>query len=180
MLSFSLIRTFIPLCIGVCLGASATVANAYSVSVSAPGSITYSAIQTSASNQTTYIHGTQFSVTDTRGATVGYYATISSSNLTSGSKTIGRENLALYVTGATVSTLSGSANASVVVPTGAGAIGSQYVSLSSATTLISRTNAGGGLYGTYGVSPAFRLTIPAYTPSGSYSATLTITLIENE
>jgi hypothetical protein len=152
---------------------------AYSVSIDAPALLSYGSLQTSPAQQTLFVNGGTFSVTDTRMSAAGYYATLSISNLTSSANaTIGRANVALYVTGATVSTLSGSANPAVVVLTGAGAIGTQYVNLSSAVTLVSR-DGGGGISGKYGVSPVFRLTVPAYSPAGSYSATITVTLIEN-
>lgn len=40
-------------------------------------------------------------------------------------------------------------------------------------------SSGGGLLGQYGASVSLRIGVPAYTPAGNYSGTITVTLIEN-
>lgn len=40
-------------------------------------------------------------------------------------------------------------------------------------------SSGGGLLGRYSAAVSLRIGVPAYTSAGSYSGTITVTLIEN-
>lgn len=152
--------------------------SAGSVGITAPATVSFPAATASSSAQQLDISAGQFTVEDLKGATAGYYTTVSITDLTSGGNTITKSNVSINVASATVTLVAGNANAAVTVPTGAGTVGSGYVAMSSAVTLLQRTSAG-GINGKYGVTPALRVNVPAYSPSGSYAATLTFTLIEN-
>jgi hypothetical protein len=54
---------------------------AYTVTASAPTSISYGSFASSNATQTAYISGGSYSVTDSRGSIAGYYATLSISDL---------------------------------------------------------------------------------------------------
>jgi hypothetical protein len=148
------------------------------VGISAPATISFPGTTASSSAQTLDISAGQFTVEDLKGAAAGYYTTVSISDLTSGSDTITKSNVSITVAGGTVSLVAGNTNSAVTVPTTAGTIGAGYVAMSSAVTMLQRGSAG-GINGKYGVTPALRVNVPAYTPVGSYAATLTFTLIEN-
>ncbi len=149
-----------------------------SVGIAAPASISFPSGTASSSAQTLNISGGQFTVEDLKGATAGYYTTVSISDLTSGSDTIAKANVSITVSGGTVSLVAGNANAAVTVPTSGGTIGAGYVAMGSAVTMLQRSDTG-GINGKYGVTPDLRINVPAYTPAGNYSGTLTFTLIEN-
>lgn len=171
---------FIWLCGSIIFTTTPYTYGAYTVSTSVPSTVSYSNINSSAQAQFIYASGGIFGVDDNRASLAGYYATLSVSSLTSGSNTIASSNISAYVSGALVNTTSGSTNSGVMVPTGTGNIGSGYVSLATPVTILSRNNTGGGIFGSYGVAPIFRLNIPAYTPIGTYSGNATMTLIEND
>ncbi|HRI36846.1 MAG TPA: hypothetical protein PK765_07540 [bacterium] len=50
--------------------------------------------------------------------------------------------------------------------------------INSATTLVERSSSG-GILGRYSVSLDLRLAVPAYASSGTYTGTMTVTLVEN-
>ena len=123
-------------------------------------------------------HQNYFTVEDLKGAAAGYYTTISVTDLTDGNKkVIAAENLSVQVPKGKVHKLAGYADANVVVPKGT----QEYVNFTSSSpaTLIQRSVDSDGLVGRYGVLPKFRLTVPAFQALGSYTGTMTYTLIEN-
>jgi hypothetical protein len=148
------------------------------VTVTVPASVSFPSSTTSSSTQTLDLAAGQFTVEDLKGAAAGYYVTLSASDLASGGNSIAKANLSANVSGATVSLLAGASNSAVTVPSSAGTVGAGYASLGNAVTLLQRGSTGGKI-GKYGVSLAMRVTIPAYAPTGNYSGTLTVTLIEN-
>lgn len=169
------------LSVGSAMAATTSVSvgvTAGSVGIAAPATISFPGTTVSNTVQTLDISAGQFTVEDLKGATAGYYTTVSITDLTSGGNTIAKANVSVNVASGTVTLVAGNANAAVTVPTGAGTAGAGYVSMTGATTLIQRSTAG-GINGKYGVTPALRVNVPAYTPVGSYAATLTFTLIEN-
>jgi hypothetical protein len=149
-----------------------------SVELAIPGSISFPSCVSSRNAQNVDISTGQISVADTKMSSAGYYVTVSVSNLSSGGNSISSSNVSGNVAGASVSLVSGTANASVTVPTGAGSVGSGYVALGSSKTILQRSG-GGGVSGTYAVNLAMRVNVPGYSPTGTYSGIVTFTLIEN-
>ena len=150
------------------------------VQIEAPPTISFGKHTVSGAEQTSEVDTkapNYFSVEDLKGAAAGYYATLQITDLSAGSKTIAATNLKLKVTNGTVHTLGGPGDANVKVP----AKTQDYIEFpsSSPATLLERSADSKGLLGKYGVLPSFQLTIPAYQTLGSYTGTMTYTLIEN-
>ena len=156
------------------------------VQIAAPPTINFGKHTVSGAEQTSEVtltdpnpknHPNYFSVEDLKGAAAGYYATLQVTDLSAGSKTIAATNLKLKVTNGTVHTLGGSEDKNVKVP----AKTQEYLHFTSSSpaTLLKRSADSKGLLGKYGVLPSFQLTIPAYQTLGSYTGTMTYTLIEN-
>ena len=150
------------------------------VQIAAPGTISFGEYTVSGTDQTLEVDTKApgyFTVEDLKGAAAGYYTTLSVTDLSAGSKTIAATNLKLKVTNGTVHTLGGPGDANVKVP----AKTQDYIEFpsSSPATLLERSADSKGLLGKYGVLPSFQLTIPAYQTLGSYTGTMTYTLIEN-
>ena len=150
------------------------------VQIEAPPTISFGKHTVSGAEQTseeTLTDPNYFTVEDLKGAAAGYYATLQVTDLVDGSKTIAATNLKLKVTDGTVHTLGGPGDANVKVP----AKTQDYIEFpsSSPATLLERSADSKGLLGKYGVLPSFQLTIPAYQTLGSYTGTMTYTLIEN-
>lgn len=96
--------------------------SAGNVSVNSPTTVSFPGATASNALQTLNVSAGTFSVQDLKGASAGYYATISISDLTSGSKTIPKANVTATVSGGTVTKIAGYDNASVTVPTSGGTI----------------------------------------------------------
>ena len=150
------------------------------LTITPPQTVNFGATTVSSSEQTLAVDlsaPNYFSVEDLKGAAAGYYTTLQVTDLSAGSKTIAAKNLKLKVTDGTVHTLGGSEDTNVKVPAKTQA----YLPFpsSSPATLLERSADSEGLVGKYGVLPSFQLTIPAYQTLGSYTGTITYTLIEN-
>lgn len=123
----------------------------------------------------------EFYVEDLNWGFSGYYTTLQlSGDLigdTGGSIGSGNVSVKTPATGAWgITTMAGSANTRVVVDAGMSA----FQTLDSARTLIKRDPAANfGLVGQYWVIPDMQVVIPAFTPVGTYSATMVYTLYEN-
>ncbi len=121
-----------------------------------------------------------FWVEDLRGDDDWYYTTLQlSGDLVSGSNSIPAANVSVKTddTGAAwVTTIAWTANTRVVIDAGM----ASFQSLDSARTFIKRdADPNFGIVGMYGTMPELEVIIPAYTPVGTYSATLVYTLYEN-
>ena len=150
------------------------------VTIAAPATIDFGDHTVSSTDQTSEVtlsDSNYFSLEDLQGSSSGYYTTLQVADLVDGTKTISASNLRLKVTDGTVHTLGGSGDANVVVPSGT----QDYLNFTSDSpaTLLERSSDSDGLLGKYGVLPSFELTIPAYQTIGSYTGTITYTLIEN-
>lgn len=93
-----------------------------------------------------------------------------------GGATIASGNVSAQVATTGVDLITGQANPRVDV--GAGLL--SFSSLDAARTFIKRdTAANFGVVGHYGTLPTFQVVIPAFQPVGTYTGTVTYTLIEN-
>jgi len=152
------------------------------ICIGTTGSFDFGTYTSSATAQTvTGAFTDDFYVEDLNGGFSGYYTTLQlSGDLTSGDgNTIGASNVSVKTpaTGAgAINTMAGTANTRVVVDAGMAA----FQTLDSARTLIKRDSAANfGIVGQYGVMPEMQVVVPAYTPVGTYSATMVYTLYEN-
>jgi cysteine-rich repeat protein len=146
-----------------------------SVSISSTGTIIFPDMTTENYFQTGNVNSSDYlSVTDTLGASSGYYTTLQITALSGVYTNIPTSRIAWQATG--VILLSGSANPAVT-------LGSAFTSFSYATgtaTFLKRdAGTGAGIYGTYGSILQLRVDIPAYSIPDVYSGTLTYTLFEN-
>lgn len=152
------------------------------ICIGTTGTFDFGTYTSSASAQT--VEGSftdEFYVEDLNGGFSGYYTTLQlSGDLADGSgNTIAASNVSVKTpaTGAgAITTMAGTANTRVVVDAGMAA----YQTLDSARTLIKRDPAANfGIVGQYWVLPDMQVVIPAYTPVGTYTATMVYTLYEN-
>jgi hypothetical protein len=118
-----------------------------------------------------------FLVDDGQWVDNGYTTTLQMSwNLTAWAYTIAATSASFKAASGTVTLLSGTANANVLVDTNA----TSYQSLDTARTLIYRnTGANWGVTWWYGVYIRLSITVPAAQPGGGYQWTLVYTIIEN-
>ncbi len=118
-----------------------------------------------------------FLVDDGQGLDNWYTTTLQMSwNLTTWSYTIASTNASFKAASGTVTLLSGTANAGVLIDSNA----TSYQSLNTARTLIYRnTWANWGITWWYGVYIRLSVIVPAAQPWGGYQWTLVYTLIEN-
>ncbi len=100
----------------------AAVIGAGTVTVESPASIAFPSATTSSSTQTLNFSGGTFTIEDLKGASNGYYVTVSMSDLVSGSSTIGASNISGNVSSSVVTT-GGRSNSAVVIPSTVGTIG---------------------------------------------------------
>lgn len=146
------------------------------------GSVTVSSVDTTTSNIFNATTGDYFFVDDLKGVDDGYYTTIQMSDFTQGgwgAGVIPGDNLTIRTTATNpLDTIAGATNPLVNL----GTVDGTYRSFGTTPlTFISR-NAwlpNNGLIGRYGMYADFELTVPAYTPVGTYQGTLTYTLYEN-
>lgn len=108
-------------------------------------------------------------VTDTRGTNAGWSVTATASNFTSGSRTITVTNLAVNPNNSTLTVISGSG---VGVSAGSS---HTYTSTSDAATIITASSGNGD--GQYSVNPALTLTVPVGSYAGTYTGTITETVL---
>lgn len=116
-------------------------------------------------------------VEDLKGADTGYYTTLQLSGdlVSPDGNTIPAANVSVQSDGV-VTVIGWSANPRVVID---GTMTAWFQTLDSARTFIEREDAANsGLVGKYGNSPDLQVVIPAYTPVGTYTATLVYTLYE--
>ncbi|USN57412.1 MAG: hypothetical protein H6766_03050 [Candidatus Peribacteria bacterium] len=123
-----------------------------------------------------------FWVKDLKGADTGWYTTVQVSDMIGANGTIPAANISLKVDPATVTKLSGKVNSLIEIAS----TWSTYQVASSPLTFIERSTGGaqaagpnGGKLSMYGVLPWVQVVIPAYQEVGSYTSTITYTLIEN-
>lgn len=106
---------------------------------------------------------------DSTGEAGGWNLTVSSGDFgNGGGKTIAVANFEIRLLDSNISLVSGDAN----VPT---STQTSYTALSGSATKIASAAVGEG-DGVYDLTPDFRLTVPAETYTGSYSATVTIAI----
>lgn len=117
-------------------------------------------------------------VEDLKGADTGYYTTLQLSGdlvMSGTTNTIPAANVSVQ-SDWVVTLIGWSTNPRVVID---GTMTAGFQSLDSARTFIEREDAANsGLVGKYGNSPDLQVVIPAYTPVGTYNATLVYTLYE--
>lgn len=136
------------------------------LSISHPASATFTPVTIEATAQQTTANITAITVTDSRGNNAGWSATVTVSNFSDGTHTISVTNLTINPGPLTI--ISGSATG---VSSGTS---HTFTSTSDAATLMN-ANVGYG-NGEYQVNPSLQLIIPVGSYSGSYSATMTITV----
>lgn len=117
-----------------------------------------------------------FTVSDWKGNNSGYYTTVSVSNLTS---VMGATipTTSMQIKADPIVTLSWAANASVIIDSG---LSGSYTPVSGSMLFIKRnTGTGPGVVGTYWSKLRLKVSVPAFSPVGMYTGTVTYTLIEN-
>jgi len=136
------------------------------LSISHPTSVTFSSVTIQAASQQTTANMSAITVTDSRGTNAGWSATATVSNFSDGTHTISVTNLS--ITPGSLTVVSGSGTGVSSGPT------HTFTSTSDAATLMSASAGYGN--GEYQVSPTLNLTIPVGSYSGSYNATMAITV----
>lgn len=145
------------------------------------GTITVSSTDTTLSDIFNASTDDYFFVDDLKWADEGYYTTIQMNDFTQQwgwTGVIPWDNFTIRTTATNpLDTIAGATNPLVNF----GNLTATYQAFgSSPLTFISRNNAtNNGVIGKYGMYADFELTVPAYTPVGSYQGTLTYTLYEN-
>lgn len=153
-------------------GWTVTIGSTWSFTV---GTLTVSSSQQLIANQFTGANS-EFFVEDLKGANSGYYTTLQSSWLTSVNGTIPAANIAARTSTLATVLLTGTANTGVVMWSWF----TSYQAIGTPITFIKRDPApNAGRIGRYGAYPFIQVTVPAYQPVGTYTGTLTYTLIEN-
>lgn len=118
---------------------------------------------------------TYFSVEDLKWSASGYYTTLSISALT-GANGLTIPASAIQIKANTVTTLSGTSNASVILDPSI----NSYIAANTPIQFIKRNNnTWQSIVWTYGSQLRIRINVPAYQSVGSYSGTITYTLYEN-
>lgn len=151
------------------------------MTIGSTGSFSWGTFTVSSNNQTTEKQFTgsdeAFFVEDLKGAYSGYYTTLSTTQLTGpNNAVIPANNIRIKTDTLTGILITGTANTKVVLPAGF----LTYQTFSSPITFLKRDPAANsGVIGKYGAYPFLELTIPAYQSVGSYSGSVTYTLIEN-
>jgi hypothetical protein len=106
---------------------------------------------------------------DAAGETSGWNITVSSTDFVNADlETISVSNLEIRLLDANITVVSGDVN-------GPSSTQTSFVSLSGAALKITSALAGEG-NGVYNLTPDFRLTVPAETYTGSYAATVTVSI----
>jgi hypothetical protein len=82
----------------------------------------------------------------------------------------------MKLNGQSVVTEAGSDTGKVVIPSSV--LSQTYFPIDSAVTIIDRNETVSGAIGKYKVTPELKVKVPAYQQPGSYSGTITYTLIE--
>lgn len=136
------------------------------LSISNPTSATFTSVTIQATSQQTTANMSAITVSDSRGSNAGWSATATVSNFSDGIHTISVTNLS--ITPGSLTVVSGSG-------TGVSSGSSHTFTSTSDTATLMNANVGYG-NGEYQVSPSLQLTIPVGSYSGSYSATMTITV----
>lgn len=117
-----------------------------------------------------------FWVEDLKWDDAGWYTTIQASDMNGDNGVIDALNISMKIDSTDVDLIGWSTNNSVDIASA----WSSYQAVDSPLTFIQRTNGtNNGLLWKYGVKPDLRITIPAYQSVGSYTSTITYTLIEN-
>ena len=142
-----------------------------------PDTFTLWTYTTQNTGQIVSIQSDYFKVDDQKWSNGGYYTTLSISNLTWTSWwNIISSASSVQIRATTIDTLSGTANASVILDTSI----NSYISANTPVTFIRRDiGAGIGIQWTYGSKIDFRIIIPAYQRADTYTWIITYTLYEN-
>jgi hypothetical protein len=116
-----------------------------------------------------------FTVADQKGSSSGYYTTLSVSTLT-GSITGSVSNSSIQIKADAITLISWTPNPAVYVDSAM----SSYRAATWSLLFIQRDIwSWGGIFGTYGSKAWLKIDIPAYANLGTYTGTITYTLIEN-
>jgi len=155
---------------------AAVVAGAFGVS--APASLAFPAVALTGAAQAATVALAPLTVTDLRGSGVGWTLSLQAPDFASGAgRTLPFSGLQV-APGAPTATASGSTSAGALTVGAPGALGgtdtTPGTTLSSPLTLLT-ARSGQGL-GQYGTSAALTLTVPARAYTGSYSATLVLSV----
>ena len=130
--------------------------------------VAFGALQTAFDNQETIGSTAAWRAADATGSGAGWNLTVIATDMTSDGGTIAVANMRVLLVQAAVVTVSGNTAPQTQVPS--------YQPLSKTTPLkLLRATAGTGA-GTYDFTPDFRLTVPAGTPPGTYTSSITVTM----
>lgn len=146
------------------------------ITLNAPTSISLPNTTVSRDEQEIILSAGDFSVEDLKSADTWYYATISVGNITWAGEAIPAENVYMKLNGQSVVTEAWTDTGKVVIPSSI--LSQTYFPINNAVTIIDRNESVSGAIGKYKVTPELKVKIPAYQQPGSYSGTITYTLIE--
>jgi hypothetical protein len=146
-----------------------------SISITAPTSFSMWTGQIQSVLRSLSGQSSNFTVIDNKGSTSGYYTTLSVSSLV-GSITGTIANSAIQIKADPIALLSWTPNPAVYVDPDLSA----YTPATWSLLFIQRDVwSGGGIFGTYGSKIWLKINVPAYASLGTYTGTITYTLIEN-